>query len=34
MVWEPLVVALLLGLVISAGLYFIFLWPSREPDDE
>lgn len=33
MAWEPLAVALLFGLVTSAGLYFIFLWPSREPAD-
>ena len=34
MVWSPLILALIFGLVISAGLYFIFFWPSREPDDE
>lgn len=25
--------ALVLGLVISAGLYFAYLWPSVEPDE-
>jgi len=28
------VVALVFGLVISTGLYFIFFWPAREPDDD
>ncbi|HEX3765309.1 MAG TPA: hypothetical protein VHW23_41720 [Kofleriaceae bacterium] len=31
MIWEPLVLALVLGLIISAGLYFAYLWPSVEP---
>lgn len=26
--------ALVLGLVVSAGLYFAYLWPSVEPLDE
>ncbi len=26
--------ALILGLVVSAGLYFAYLWPQVEPDDE
>ena len=26
--------ALVLGLLMSAGLYFAYLWPSVEPDDE
>ena len=26
--------ALVLGLAMSAGLYFAYLWPSVEPDDE
>jgi hypothetical protein len=30
-IWEPFVLALVLGLVISAGLYFAYLWPSVEP---
>lgn len=29
----PLVIAVLFGLTISLGLYFILLWPSREPED-
>lgn len=34
MIWEPFVLALVLGLVVSAGLYFAYLWPSVEPLDE
>ena len=26
--------ALVLGLAMSAGLYFAYLWPSVEPDDD
>ena len=33
-IWEPFVLALLLGLLVSAGLYFAYLWPSVEPRDE
>jgi len=33
-IWEPFVLALVLGLVISAGLYFAYLWPSVEPVDD
>lgn len=30
----PLVIAVVFGLLISAALYFILLWPGREPDDD
>ncbi|MBA3394872.1 MAG: hypothetical protein H0T89_19660 [Deltaproteobacteria bacterium] len=33
MIWEPFLLALVLGLVMSAGLYFAYLWPSVEPLD-
>jgi hypothetical protein len=34
-IWEPFVLALVLGLIVSAGLYVAYLWPSVEPlDDE
>jgi predicted cobalt transporter CbtA len=33
-IWEPFVLALVLGLIISAGLYFAYLWPSVEPIDD
>jgi hypothetical protein len=32
-IWEPFVLALFLGLIVSAGLYFAYLWPSVEPED-
>jgi hypothetical protein len=33
-IWGPFVLALVLGLVVSAGLYFAYLWPQVEPLDE
>ena len=33
MIWEPFVLAIVLGLVVSAGLYFAYLWPAIEPAD-
>ena len=30
-IWGPFVLALVLGLVVSAGLYFAYLWPQVEP---
>jgi hypothetical protein len=33
-IWEPFVLALVLGLIISAGLYFAYLWPSVEPEPD
>ena len=30
-IWEPFLLAVILGLVVSAGLYFAYLWPSVEP---
>ncbi len=34
MIWEPFVLALVLGIIVSAGLYFAYLWPSVEPTDD
>lgn len=34
MIWEPFLLALVLGLVVSAGLYYAYLWPSVEPLEE
>ncbi|MEZ4367135.1 MAG: hypothetical protein R2939_12755 [Kofleriaceae bacterium] len=34
MAWEPLALALVFGLVISAGIYFAVLWPDVEPPDD
>jgi len=33
-IWEPFVLALALGLIVSAGLYFAYLWPAVEPVDD
>lgn len=33
-IWGPFLLALALGLIVSAGLYFAYLWPQVEPDDE
>ncbi|MGE0872569.1 MAG: hypothetical protein AB7P03_28705 [Kofleriaceae bacterium] len=33
MIWEPFALALVLGVVVSAGLYFAYLWPAVEPMD-
>ena len=33
MIWGPFLLALALGLLVSAGLYFAYLWPQVEPDD-
>jgi hypothetical protein len=32
-IWAPFILALFLGLVVSAGLYFAYLWPSVEPEE-
>lgn len=34
MVWEPFALAVLFGLLISAGIYFIVMWPQVAPDDD
>jgi hypothetical protein len=31
-IWGPFVLALVLGLLVSAGLYFAYLWPQVEPE--
>jgi hypothetical protein len=33
-IWEPFILALVLGIIVSAGLYFAYLWPSVEPVDD
>jgi hypothetical protein len=33
-IWAPFLLALALGIIVSAGLYFAYLWPQVEPDDE
>jgi len=32
-IWGPFLLAVALGLVVSAGLYFAYLWPSDEPQE-
>ncbi|HET9623881.1 MAG TPA: hypothetical protein VFP84_21060 [Kofleriaceae bacterium] len=35
MIWEPFILALVLGIIVSAGLYFAYVWEApAEPDDE
>ena len=34
MIWEPFILALVLGIIVSAGLYFAYLWPSVEPVED
>jgi hypothetical protein len=33
-IWGPFVLAVVLGLIVSAGLYFAYLWPQVEPTDD
>ena len=33
-IWGPFLLALALGLIVSAGLYFAYMWPQVEPEDE
>jgi hypothetical protein len=33
-IWGPFALALVLGLLVSAGLYYAYLWPQVEPDDD
>jgi hypothetical protein len=32
-IWGPFLLALALGLLVSAGLYFAYLWPQVEPEE-
>ena len=34
MIWNPFTIAIVFGLVISAGIYFVFVWPKDEPPDD
>jgi hypothetical protein len=33
-VWEPFALAVVMGLLVSAAIYFIVMWPQVEPDDD
>jgi hypothetical protein len=32
-VWEPFALAVIMGLLVSAAIYFIVMWPQVEPLD-
>ncbi|HUQ07224.1 MAG TPA: hypothetical protein VM261_32255 [Kofleriaceae bacterium] len=34
MVWEPFALAIFFGLLVSAAIYFIVMWPMVEPEPE
>lgn len=34
MIWEPFLLAVAFGVVVSAGIYFAVMWPQVEPEDE
>jgi hypothetical protein len=34
MVWEPYALAVVFGLVVSAAIYFIVMWPATEDELE
>lgn len=34
MVWEPYALAVIFGLVVSAAIYFVVMWPAVEDDLE
>ncbi len=33
-VWEPFALAVVMGLLVSAAIYFIVMWPQVEPPDD
>lgn len=33
-VWEPFALAIFMGLLVSAAIYFIVMWPQVEPDED
>ena len=34
MTWAPFALAVVFGLIVSAGIYFTMMWPDVEPLDE
>lgn len=34
MTWEPFVLALVFGVLVSAGLYVAYLWPDGDPVED
>ena len=33
MIWEPFLLAVAFGLVVSAAIYFVVMWPQVEPEE-
>jgi hypothetical protein len=33
MTWAPFALAVVFGLIVSAGIYFTMMWPDVEPDE-
>lgn len=33
-VWEPFALAIVMGLLVSAAIYFVVMWPQVEPVDD
>lgn len=34
MIWEPFLLAVAFGVVVSAAIYFVVMWPAVEPPDD
>ena len=34
MTWAPIALAVVFGLIVSAGIYFTIMWPDVEPRDQ
>jgi hypothetical protein len=34
MIWEPFLLAVAFGVVVSAAIYFVVIWPAVEPPDD
>jgi hypothetical protein len=34
MTWAPVALAIVFGLIVSAGIYFTIMWPEVEPKDD
>ena len=33
-IWAPFALALFVGLLVSALLHFVLIWPKQEPEDD
>jgi hypothetical protein len=34
MIWEPFLLAVAFGVVVSAAIYFVMMWPQVEPEPD